>query len=78
MGWRVGVYWRDDGAFYGAACAGYEPGSGRHLLAYEDGERELLALRAEAIKWLAPPLPVRVSLIMTAMRCSPLLCSSAD
>lgn len=61
MGWRLGVYWRDDGLFYRAACAAFEPATGQHLLAYEDGERELLPLRREAVKWLAPPPPVRLS-----------------
>lgn len=58
VGWQVGVYWRDDGLFYRARCAAFEPATGQHLLAYEDGERESLRLRAEAVKWLLPP-PVR-------------------
>ena len=58
VGWQLGVYWKEDGLFYRARCAGWDPVSGAHSLLYEDGERESLHLRSEAVKWLQPP-PVR-------------------
>lgn len=55
------MYWKEDGLFYRAACAGYDAATGAHSLLYEDGEREALHLRSEAVKWLQPP-QVRVLL----------------
>lgn len=64
MGWQLGVYWKEDGLFYRARCAAFEPGTGAHMLLYDDGERESLRLRSEAVKWLHPPPPVRIPIVL--------------
>ncbi len=40
IGWRVGVYWRDDAVFYAAEIIGFDTGSGRHQVLYDDGAED--------------------------------------
>lgn len=37
IGWRIGVYWRDDAVFYAAEIIGFDTGTGRHQVLYDDG-----------------------------------------
>lgn len=37
MGWRVGVYWRDDHAFYPGIVDDVHRPTGRHIILYDDG-----------------------------------------
>ncbi|KAK9916747.1 hypothetical protein WJX75_006528 [Coccomyxa subellipsoidea] len=55
IGWRIGVYWRDDALFYPAEITGFDTGTGRHQVLYDDGEEEMVSLTTEKVKWLLPP-----------------------
>ncbi|KAK9821750.1 hypothetical protein WJX81_002727 [Elliptochloris bilobata] len=49
IGWRVAVYWRGGTAFYNADIAAYNPGTGRHLVVYDDGAEETLDLGSKVV-----------------------------
>lgn len=55
IGWRVGVYWTMDQAFYCGEIVGFDPASGRHEVAYDDGEEGPLNLGVDKVKWILPP-----------------------
>ncbi|CAL8467270.1 g6807 [Coccomyxa elongata] len=55
IGWRIGVYWRDDAVFYAAEIIGFDTGTGRHQVLYDDGEEEMVSLTTEKVKWMLPP-----------------------
>jgi hypothetical protein len=55
LGWRVGVYWAADQAFYSGEVVGYDAATGRHEVAYDDGEEGPLVLGADRVKWILPP-----------------------
>ncbi|PRW60087.1 Histone-lysine N-methyltransferase ATX2 [Chlorella sorokiniana] len=55
VGWRVCVYWPADQAFYAGEVVGYDAASGRHEVAYDDGEEGGLDLRLDKVKWVLPP-----------------------
>ena len=55
VGWRVQVYWKTDMAFYAGTIAGYDLATGRHHVAYMDGDSEHLFLSNERVKWMLPP-----------------------
>lgn len=55
VGWRVAVYWPADMAFYSGEIAGYDAASGRHDVAYDDGEEGPLVLGVDRLKWLLAP-----------------------
>jgi hypothetical protein len=57
LGWRVGVYWPADAAFYCGEVVGWDAGAGVHEVAYDDGERGALTLGADRVKWVLPPGP---------------------
>ena len=38
MGWRIGVYWKDDQKFYNGEVESFETATGRHVILYDDGE----------------------------------------
>lgn len=38
IGWRIGVYWKDDQKFYQGEVESYENATGRHMVLYDDGE----------------------------------------
>ena len=37
VGWRVGVYWKDDQKFYYGEVVSFDPSSGRSTVVYTDG-----------------------------------------
>ena len=38
LGWRIGVYWKDDQKFYNGEVESFETATGRHVILYDDGE----------------------------------------
>lgn len=55
VGWRVGVFWPGDGAFFTGEVTGYDESSGKHEVAYDDGERGTMTLGLDKVKWILPP-----------------------
>lgn len=55
IGWRVGVYWKDDAVFYPGEIRGYDSATGKHHIHYDDNEDEHISLSTEKIKWIVPP-----------------------
>ncbi|KAK9830484.1 hypothetical protein WJX72_011976 [[Myrmecia] bisecta] len=51
VGTRVGVWWTDDGCFYHGRVEAWDPEGDRHLVHYEDGEKEWLVLAVERVIW---------------------------
>ncbi|CAD7694915.1 unnamed protein product [Ostreobium quekettii] len=54
VGWRVGVFWKEDGRFYEGTVTNYNTGTGRHDVNYDDGEVENLSLSSEKVIWKLP------------------------
>ena len=44
MGWRLGVFWKGDQAFYYGEVTSYEAANDRHTILYTDGEARHSAL----------------------------------
>jgi hypothetical protein len=55
VGWRVGVYWPADQAFYCGGIQGFDAAAGRHEVAYDDGEQGPVNLGVDRVKWILPP-----------------------
>lgn len=55
VGWRVGVFWKEDWRFYDGTVTNYNTGTGRHDISYDDGELENLSLSSEKVIWKLPP-----------------------
>ncbi|KAK9827616.1 hypothetical protein WJX81_006673 [Elliptochloris bilobata] len=55
IGWRIGVWWRDDQCFYYGCVDAYDAGAGKHLVHYDDDVREWLDLRKERVDWQQGP-----------------------
>ena len=51
MGSRVGVFWPEDGVFYWGQILEFNPGTGEHLLQYDDLEQEWLYINLQLVKW---------------------------
>eukprot|EP00891_Asterochloris_glomerata_P002152 jgi/Astpho2/2152/fgenesh1_pg.00040_%23_10_t len=50
---RIGVWWKDDGCYYFGRVARFNAAEGKHLVEYDDGEKEWLDLPAELVDWTA-------------------------
>ena len=48
VGWRVGVYWRDDHVFYPGIVDDVHRPTGHHIILYDDGAPRAHTLRASA------------------------------
>lgn len=55
IGWRIGVYWKEDTVFYEGEIKGYDSATGKHHILYDDTEDEYISLSTEKIKWMVPP-----------------------
>lgn len=55
VGWRVGIYWREDMEFYNGVIKEYDTSTGRHTILYDDDETEMVSLSGEKIVWRLPP-----------------------
>eukprot|EP00873_Tetraselmis_striata_P037975 jgi/Tetstr1/458239/TSEL_044727.t1 len=55
IGWRIGVYWKEDTVFYEGEIKGYDSATGKHHILYDDSEDEYISLSTEKIKWMVPP-----------------------
>ena len=53
VGWRVGVWWDEDEAFYYGVLTVYDEIEEVHKIAYEDGQEELISLSEEKLEWVA-------------------------
>merc|ERR1719362_2742914 len=51
VGKKVKVYWPAMGRWYVGRIKEYEKASGKHLIAYQDGEQHLVHLRNEAVRY---------------------------
>lgn len=51
VGKKVKVYWPAMGRWYVGRIKDYEKASGKHLIAYQDGEQHLVHLRNEAVRY---------------------------
>ncbi|QDZ19417.1 hypothetical protein HOP50_02g19320 [Chloropicon primus] len=51
VGRKVKVYWPAMGRWYVGKVKEYDKPSGKHLIAYQDGEQQLVLLRNEAVKY---------------------------
>jgi len=51
VGHRVKVYWPAMGKWYVGRIKDYDRGTGKHLVAYQDGEQHSVLLRNEAVKY---------------------------
>lgn len=53
VGWRIRVLWKEptgESAWYGAVVRGYEPGTGKHSIAYDDGTEETINFGEEKVE----------------------------
>eukprot|EP00850_Spirogloea_muscicola_P017997 SM000160S02538 [mRNA] locus=s160:118607:128498:+ [translate_table: standard] len=58
VGRALEVHWPKDDAWYRGTIVAYQRRSGRHTVLYDDGEREAIVLKREAVRWIpssAPP-----------------------
>ncbi|DBA82770.1 hypothetical protein WJX77_000353 [Trebouxia sp. C0004] len=55
VGWRIGVYWREDHKFYLGELATYNDEEDLYEMNYDDNEKEDIFLTEQPIKWLLPP-----------------------
>ncbi|KAL0037417.1 hypothetical protein WJX79_006871 [Trebouxia sp. C0005] len=55
VGWRIGVYWREDHKFYLGELASYNDEEDLYEMNYDDNEKEDIFLTEQPIKWLLPP-----------------------
>uniref|UniRef100_A0A061QY62 Tudor domain-containing protein n=1 Tax=Tetraselmis sp. GSL018 TaxID=582737 RepID=A0A061QY62_9CHLO len=55
IGWRIGVYWKEDHSFYNGEIRGYDSATGKHHIHYDDNEDEYISLSTEKVKWMVPP-----------------------
>ncbi|GAB4820373.1 hypothetical protein N2152v2_007419 [Parachlorella kessleri] len=55
VGWRVGVFWSADMVFYSGEVSGFEAATGRHTVAYDDGDVRTISLSTDKMKWMVPP-----------------------
>ncbi len=51
VGSRVGIFWPEDGVFYWGRLLEFNPGTGEHLLQYDDLEQEWLYINLQLVKW---------------------------
>ncbi|CAM9995968.1 unnamed protein product, partial [Hapterophycus canaliculatus] len=51
VGKRIRVYWRDDDNWYFGKVIDFS--DGKHLIHYEDGDKEKLVLKNEKVSWTA-------------------------
>ncbi len=51
LGWRVRVWWPADAAYYAGVVHAWEPGSGHHVVRYDDGEEVSHNLGTEHMLW---------------------------
>ena len=51
VGSRVGIFWPEDEVFYWGRLLEFNPGTGEHLLQYDDLEEEWLYLNLQLVKW---------------------------
>ena len=51
VGRKVKVYWPAMGRWYVGKVKGYDTASGKHLIAYQDGEQQEVLLRNEAVRY---------------------------
>jgi DNA mismatch repair protein MSH6 len=49
IGKRVKMFWPNDDEWYAGTFIGYEASSARHVVAYDDGQREILDLKMERV-----------------------------
>ena len=51
-GRRLMVWWPKDQVFYNGVIKCFHPDSGLHEVLYDDGDKELLNLKSERVRWL--------------------------
>ena len=56
MGWRIGVYWKDDQKFYYGEVVSFDASTGRSMVVYTDG-----AHHAHILKHLTAFVPCSTS-----------------
>lgn len=50
IGKRIRVFWRDDNNWYFGKVAAFSPRDGKHLVIYDDGDKEKLVLAKEKVR----------------------------
>ena len=57
VGWRVRVFWKAENAWFYGVVKSFEPSSGKHAVAYDDGDEQTLAIRGPtaAVGFLRAP-----------------------
>ena len=52
LGRRLELLWEDDGVFYRATIVGFNPATRKHVVLYDDGDKERVCLEEVAHRWL--------------------------
>lgn len=52
VGKRIKVYWADDEAWYAGTIVQFLPEESKHIIIYDDGDREVIQLASEKVKFI--------------------------
>jgi hypothetical protein len=52
LGRRLEVLWEDDNVFYRGTVVGFNPATRKHVVVYDDGDKERVCLSEVAHRWL--------------------------